>query len=61
MKRRQVLTRGGARAGDEIYVSGTIGAAAAGLQMRSRQHRAVARHDRDGFRRDGLRAPASRV
>jgi thiamine-monophosphate kinase len=33
LKRRQLLTRGGARAGDELYVSGTIGAAAAGLQM----------------------------
>src|SRR5712691_5086313 len=33
VKRRQALTRGGARAGDELYVSGTIGAAAAGLQM----------------------------
>jgi thiamine-monophosphate kinase len=33
VKRRQALTRSGARAGDEIYVSGTIGAAAAGLQM----------------------------
>lgn len=33
VKRRQALTRGGARAGDEIYVSGTVGAAAAGLQM----------------------------
>lgn len=32
-KRRQVLTRSGARAGDELYVSGTVGAAAAGLQM----------------------------
>ncbi len=31
VKRRQVLTRAGARAGDELYVSGTIGAAAAGL------------------------------
>jgi thiamine-monophosphate kinase len=31
-KRRHVLTRGGARPGDEIYVSGTIGAAAAGLR-----------------------------
>lgn len=31
-KRRQVLTRGGARGGDEIYVTGTIGGAAAGLQ-----------------------------
>jgi thiamine-monophosphate kinase len=32
-KRRQVLTRGGARPGDEIYVTGTVGGAAAGLQM----------------------------
>jgi len=33
VKRRQALTRGGARAGDDVYVSGTIGAAAAGLAM----------------------------
>jgi thiamine-monophosphate kinase len=33
VKRRRALVRGGARAGDELYVSGTIGAAAAGLQM----------------------------
>ena len=33
VKRRQVLTRAGARAGDDIYVSGSIGAAAAGLEM----------------------------
>lgn len=32
-KRRQVLTRAGARAGDELWVTGTIGAAAAGLEM----------------------------
>lgn len=31
-KRRKVLTRSGARAGDELYVTGVIGAAAAGLQ-----------------------------
>jgi thiamine-monophosphate kinase len=32
-KRRCVLTRSGARPGDEVYVSGTIGGAAAGLGM----------------------------
>jgi len=37
VKRRQALTRSGARPGDELYVSGTIGSAAAGLQM-LRQH-----------------------
>ena len=31
VKRRRALTRRGARAGDEVYVSGTIGAATAGL------------------------------
>jgi thiamine-monophosphate kinase len=33
VKRRGVLTRRGARPGDEIYVSGAIGAAAAGLDI----------------------------
>ena len=33
VKRRQALTRGGARAGEELYVSGTIGAARAGLHL----------------------------
>jgi thiamine-monophosphate kinase len=32
VKRRGVLTRAGARAGDDIYITGSIGAGAAGLQ-----------------------------
>ena len=33
VKRRQALTRGGAKPGDDLYVSGAIGAAAAGLRL----------------------------
>jgi thiamine-monophosphate kinase len=44
VKRRQTLTRRGAMAGDHIYVSGSIGAAAAGLQMLQ----AAGRHDASG-------------
>jgi thiamine-monophosphate kinase len=33
VKRRQALTRAGAKAGDELYVSGSIGTAAAGLRL----------------------------
>jgi len=32
-KRRQVMTRSGARPGDELYVTGSVGGAAAGLHM----------------------------
>ena len=42
VKRRQALTRGGARPGDDLYVSGTIGAAAAGLMMLQSQLPATA-------------------
>jgi thiamine-monophosphate kinase len=37
--RRRILTRGGARAGDELYVTGSIGGAAAGFRMLSRAAR----------------------
>jgi thiamine-monophosphate kinase len=37
VKPRQVLTRRGARTGDEVYVSGTIGAATAGLRVLKRR------------------------
>jgi thiamine-monophosphate kinase len=33
VKPRRILTRGGARPGDELYVTGTIGGAAVGLQL----------------------------
>ena len=33
VKRRRALTRGGARPGDDLYVSGVVGGAAAGLGM----------------------------
>jgi thiamine-monophosphate kinase len=36
-KRRRVLTRAGGRAGDELYVTGALGAAAAGLVWLRRQ------------------------
>ena len=33
VKRRQALTRGGAQPGDELYVTGTVGSARAGLEQ----------------------------
>ena len=38
VRRRRVLTRSGARPGDEVYVTGLIGEAAAGLRMLREQH-----------------------
>jgi thiamine-monophosphate kinase len=38
VKRRQVLTRSGARPGDELYVTGSVGAGAAGLEMLRAAH-----------------------
>lgn len=40
--RRRILTRAGARAGDELYVTGSIGGAAAGLQALRADHGSTA-------------------
>lgn len=40
--RRRILTRAGARAGDELYVTGAIGGAAAGLQALRADHASTA-------------------
>jgi thiamine-monophosphate kinase len=47
VKRRRILTRAGARPGDELYVSGTIGAAAAGLGHLTAAMTTVDRHGAD--------------
>ena len=47
VKRRRVLTRSGAKAGDEIYVSGHLGGAAAGLSWL--QHATAAQRASDDY------------
>jgi thiamine-monophosphate kinase len=47
---RHVLTRGGGRAGDDLYVTGAVGAAAAGLGW------LTARRDSNGFDLEGIEA-----
>jgi thiamine-monophosphate kinase len=47
VKRRQALTRSGARAGDDLYVSGTIGAAAAGLRILQERRALLTTEDTD--------------
>ena len=48
VKRRRALTRGGARPGDELYVTGSIGAAAAGLQMLKERSKLSSAEDAEG-------------
>jgi thiamine-monophosphate kinase len=58
VKRRQALTRSGARPGDDLYVSGTIGTAAAGLRMlRDRITRSTTEYTED--QTDRNRYPSS--
>jgi thiamine-monophosphate kinase len=61
-KRRSVLTRAGARPGDAIYVTGTVGGARAGLQYLQSTVRSI--NDSDGFDRtvvDRYLYPEARV
>lgn len=48
VKRRQALVRAGARPGDELYVSGTIGGAAAGLEMLRTRRKQFTAEDAEG-------------
>ena len=60
-RRRHVLTRAGAQAGDDLYVTGEIGAAAAGLAWLQEGHGAHEGHEeREGHEDEGMCACARR-
>ncbi|MBI3050415.1 MAG: thiamine-phosphate kinase [Acidobacteria bacterium] len=52
VRRRRILTRSGARAGDGVYVTGTIGDALVGLQSLQRRADRKVRPDRNGVGAD---------
>jgi thiamine-monophosphate kinase len=58
---RKWLTRSGAKAGHEIYVSGTIGAAAAGLEMLKAGHQVIGPSGHQDRCLDRHRRPEPRV
>ena len=55
VKRRSVMTRDGARPGDVVFVTGTIGAAAAGLEMLQEGSAAADQHCVDRYLRPTAR------
>jgi thiamine-monophosphate kinase len=58
---RRVLTRGGARPGDDVYVTGTLGDAAVGLQILKAQAHADVRPEIPGGCVERYRRPEPRV
>jgi len=61
VKRHQALRRSGARAGDEVYVSGTLGAAAAGLALLKENAASASQMDRESALVERYLRPQPRV